>query len=311
VFLGCGYAATLHSKTLRGFKRDVRCYYASRDAAKAESFNRRFKGSGSFESSHAALRSDMIDVALVATPPAFHLDQASEALRCGKHCIVEKPPFLKSNDFGLVRELQKETGRRLVVAENYFYKPLLTKLRQIIQQGAIGEILFVHVNALKKQHMEDWRAEPKLSGGGALFEGGIHWISFISNLGLTLKSARGCRPPSRGRAERSILATLEFAEGAVGSLYYSWETPSLFKGLRISKIYGREGSITFESNGVMVLVRGNKKRLLFPGFKDIAGYRAMFRDFFGAFREDRQPEFHLDLAEKDLRVVEQIYASLN
>ncbi|MCG8605196.1 Gfo/Idh/MocA family oxidoreductase [bacterium] len=310
-FLGCGYAATLHSKTLSRFKRDVRCFYASRDTHKAESFNRRFKGLGAFDSYETALQSDKIDVVFVTTPPALHLDQVSETLRCGKQCIVEKPPFLKSNDFDHVRELQEETGRRLFVAENYFYKPLLAKLRHIIEQGTIGEILFVHVNALKKQHMDDWRADPELSGGGALFEGGIHWINFISNLGLTVKAARGCCPPSKRSEERSILATLEFTEGAVGSLYYSWETPSLFKGLRISKIYGREGSITFESNGVMVLVRGKRKRLVFPGFSDIAGYQAMFHDFFGALREDRPPKFHLDLAERDLKVVEQIYASMN
>ena len=43
----------------------------------------------------------------------------------------------------------------------------------------------------------------------------------------------------------------------MGSLYYSREIPSLFKGLRVSKLYGRKGIITFESNGLFVLARGN------------------------------------------------------
>ena len=67
---------------------------------------------------------------------------------------------------------------------------------------------------------------------------------------------------------------------AVGTLYYSREIPSLFKGLRLSKLYGRGGIITFESNGAVVFVRGvGGPRLIFPGVRDIRGYQAMYRDF--------------------------------
>jgi hypothetical protein len=62
--------------------------------------------------------------------------------------------------------------------------------------------------------------------------------------------------------------------GSVGSLLYSREIPSLFTGLRLSKLFGRKGCITFESNGV--LSRGTGfPRLMVPGFRDIRGYRAM------------------------------------
>ena len=310
-FLGCGYAASLHSKTLAHFKDDVQCYYASRDPQKAAEFNRKFGGAGAFDSYDAARQSDAIDAVIVATPPAQHLDLTLQALRAGKHVIVEKPPFLKANDFDAVNEAQRAAGRRVFVAENYFYKPLLARLQEAIESGVIGEILFVHLNALKMQNVNDWRGDPAVSGGGALFEGGIHWLNLISNLGLTIESARGCCPGNGRWPDRSVLVTLKFKEGAVGSFYYSWETPSLFKGLRISKIYGRKGSITFESNGIIMIVRGRRKRLIFPGLRDIAGYKAMFRDFLSAIKEDRPPRFNLDLAKRDLELIEEIYASLN
>jgi predicted dehydrogenase len=233
-----------------------------------------------------------------------------KALRAGKHVIVEKPPFLKAADFAAIRKAQQETGRRVFVAENYFYKPLAYQLRTLLKSGMIGEPLFVHVNALKEQPVKDWRGETNLSGGGALFEGGIHWINFIANFGLTVKTMRGLRPGSRAGMERSILVNAEYAEGPVGTLYYSWETPSLFKGLRLSKIYGREGSITFESNGLFIIVRGKEKRLIFPGLKDIAGFKAMFVDFISSIRDGIDPQFNLDLAERDLKLIENIYESL-
>ncbi|NIT69504.1 Gfo/Idh/MocA family oxidoreductase [candidate division KSB1 bacterium] len=309
-FLGCGFATRLHSKTLSGFK-NIRRFYASRDKGKAEAYNRKYKGQGAFGSYESVVNANEVDVVLVATPPSQHLDLTLQALEAGKHVIVEKPPFLNSNDFDTIRQAQETSGRRVFIAENYFYKPLAIKLREIMASGAIGEILFVHVNALKKQVIEanDWRDDSNLAGGGALFEGGIHWINFIANLGLKIKSVHGFQPGTKKKMEQSILVALEYEEGAVGTFYYSWETPSLFKGLRISKIYGKEGSVTFETNGIFVIVRGKKKRLIFPGLKDIAGYKAMFADFIECVQNDRDPRFSLDLAKQDLKLIEEIYRS--
>ncbi len=200
-FLGCGFATRLHSKTLSGFKHDFRMYYASRDGDKAAAYNRKYRGSGYYDSYDAAIADDKIDVVLVATPPAYHLDLTLEAMRAGKHVIVEKPAFLRAADFVNIREAQVETRSCVFVAENYFYKPLAFKLRELICSGLIGEVLFVHVNALKHQTTDDWRSDADLAGGGAMFEGGIHWINFIANLGLTVESIRGFRTGAREGAD--------------------------------------------------------------------------------------------------------------
>ena len=74
---------------------------------------------------------------------------------------------------------------------------------------------------------------------------------------------------------------------------------------------GRRGVITFESNGSFVVLRqGNIPRLLFPGFRDIRGYQAMYRDFVQAIREGGPPEMSLERAIEDQRLMDRIYASL-
>jgi len=309
-FLGCGFATRLHSKTLSGFKHDFRRFYASRDGKKADFYNRRYKGNGFFGSYEAAIADERIQVVLVATPPALHLDLTLTAMRAGKHVIVEKPAFLHAAEFTGVRQAQAATKRRVFVAENYFYKPLAVKLRELILSGIIGDALFVHVNALKHQAANGWRSDAELAGGGAMFEGGIHWINFAANLGLTVEAVRGFRAGVREGLDKSMLVAIKYAEGAVGALHYSWEIPSLFKGLRLSRIFGRKGSITFESNGLFIAVNGARKRLIIPNLTDIAGYKAMFRDFSYAIRNGKEAQMNLDLAERDCALIDTICKSI-
>jgi predicted dehydrogenase len=108
-----------------------------------------------------------------------------------------------------------------------------------------------------------------------------------------------------------MMVAFRYDNGAAGALYYSREIPSFLRGLRLSKLYGREGVITFESNGAFILLRGRTgPRLIFPGFRDIRGYQAMYRDFAGAIRTGRAPQMSLERAMDDQRLMDQIYAGV-
>jgi predicted dehydrogenase len=307
--LGCGYAARLHGKTLRRLGADVRCSYASRDGARAAEYARRAGGAGHFASYEAAIASDDIDVVAVLVPPAGHLDWTLRALRAGKDVILEKPPLLRAADFDAIERAQADTGRRVFVAENYHYKPLAVALRRLLADRVVGDVLFVQLNAIKQQRSTGWRDDAALAGGGALYEGGIHWVSLLGSLGLTVRRVGGLRPGGAAALDRSMLVTFEYEEGAVGTLAYSWEVPSTLRGVRLSKIYGRGGSILFETNGLFAVVNGTRRRLLFPGLRDLQGYRAMFRDFVRAWRTGDEPQMTLARARRDLELVEAAYAA--
>ena len=304
VFLGCGAITASHSRTLARFRKRARCFYASRELEKAIVLESRFGGAGSYGSYEAALADGRIDVAFVATPPGTHLELAIAALRSGKDVIVEKPAFLRASDFELAEAVQSETGRRVFVAENYCYKPLARTLSAVVGAGEIGEVRFVHVNALKRQVRNDWRNDPGVAGGGALFEGGIHWIDLIANIGPRVRSAHGFRSGDPRGLERSSVVVVEYEGGGVGTLFHSWEMGSPLRGLRLSRIYGTAGSVAFESNGLFVAVYGRKSQLLFPGLRDIAGYHAMFEDFLGALETGRPPLMTLERARRGLELVE-------
>ena len=307
----------MHSRHLRAMKADIVCSYASRDRKKAEAACRTFGGDRVYPSYTAAIADPAIDAVVIAVPPRFHFELAMQAIDAGKHVLVEKPAFLRMADYRAVAEARDRAGRTVLVGENDHYKPLAVRLRALLTQGVIGEMVFAHFTTIAKRlkSEDDWRNDEAMAGGDAFFEEGIHWLHIAGSLGPNIVTAHGYRPaPSRegpDRRAKSMMVAFRYDNQAVGSLYYSREIPSLLRGLRLSKLYGRDGVITFESNGLFILVRGRGlPRLIVPGLRDIRGYQAMYRDFAGAIRAGRQPEMSLERAMDDQRVMDQIYAGV-
>jgi predicted dehydrogenase len=318
-FLGCGFITGVHSRNLKGLRRSIACSYASRDAARAAEFCRVHQGLGSFDSYERAIEDPAVDAVVVAVPPKFHLPLTLRALAAGKHVVVEKPAFLTMNEYVAVREARDRAARVVLVGENDHYKPLAVTLRKLLAEDAIGEMVFAHFTTLARRlkTAEDWRNDESMAGGDAFFEEGIHWLHMAGSLGPRIlpESVRGYRPPASDegpdRRAKSMMVAFQYDNGAAGSLYYSREVPSLLKGLRVSKLLGRKGIISFESNGAFLLARGpGLPRLIFPGFRDIRGYQAMYRDFYRAVREGTQPEMSLERAIEDHRLMDRVYATI-
>ena len=303
--LGCGHIAARHARTIRRVDRGVSLSFASRDAARAARFARELGGSRAWPSYELAIADATVDAVLVTTPPSEHLRLVTAALHAGKHVIVEKPAFLTSADATDIAGRAARAGRTVLVAENYAYKPLVAALRESVTSGRLGDVRFVLVQALKRLDRHDWRDCAAVAGGGALFEGGIHWLHLMASLGLTIEAIEGWQPGPLDELERSMLVTLRYAGGAVGTLAHSWEIPGRFRGLQLSRIAGTRGSLTFESNGVALHehARGGRGWQV-PGLCDIEGYRAMFADFFRTLRAGDEPRMTLRHAIRDLQLVE-------
>ena len=314
-FLGCGFITRVHSRHLRAAGAGVVPSYASRDRGKADAYCREFGGAASYGGYLEAIADPGVDAVVVAVPPTFHLDLTLRALQAGKHVLVEKPAFLRMADYRAVLEARGQAGRIVLVGENDHYKPLAVRLRQLLAEGAIGELVFAHFVTIARRlkDADDWRNDESVAGGDAFFEEGIHWLHIAGSLGPKIVHVQGYRPSvSRegpDRRAKSMMVAFRYDNDAVGSLYYSREIPSLFRGLRWSKLFGRRGVITFESNGLFVFVRGGRlPRLIFPGVRDIRGYQAMYRDFAACVRTGRQPEMSLERAMEDQKLMEDVYA---
>jgi predicted dehydrogenase len=320
-FLGCGFITGVHSRHLsrldRGGPDRALLSYASRSPARAEEFRDRYGGHRAYGDYASALADPGVDAVVVAVPPHLHLDLTRQAIAAGKHVLVEKPAFPRSQDYRRVIEDRDAAGVRVLVGENDHYKPLAVTLRRLLAEEAVGELVMASFASIADRPKDgaDWRNDEALAGGDAFFEEGIHWLHVAGSLGPRIVRVSGHRPApaavERGgdRRRRSMVVAFDYDNGAVGALLYSREIPSLLRGLRMSKLYGRDGVISFESNGGVVLVRRRGvrgSRVVVPGWRDIRGYRAMYADFLDSIRTGRQPEMSIERALDDHLLMEQL-----
>ena len=88
------------------------------------------------------LNDSRIDAIAIATPVHTHYELALAALRAGKHVLVEKPLAQTSEQ---VRRLIEEAERRkliLMVDHTFLYTPAVQKIRELMVDGALGEIYY-------------------------------------------------------------------------------------------------------------------------------------------------------------------------
>lgn len=308
LFLGCGAATRMHSDTLRRMP-GVELSYASNTPNRAREYCVQFGGVKFWDSYDAGLSDPRVTVAFVVTPTSGHFELALRALQAGKHVIVEKPAFLTVAEAEMVRIAAINEQREVFVAENYVYKPLATSLRNIIGSGDLGDVRFVSLNATRFQRVHGWRGDPALSGGGALFEGGVHWVSFAARIGLDVAGVHAWRAGREGESDRSSLVVFNYSNGAVGTLAHSWELRGLLGGARLSKVQGTSGAVTFESNGFAWASTGRRRTVRLQ-FSDPLGYRAMLTDFVTALRTGSQAYYTLALALDDLALLERAQEDL-
>jgi len=313
-FIGCGKIAENHSKILRSLYKQIPLYFYDKDFKRALDLKSKYNGVGALPSLQHTFDSDDIDIIFITTPHAYHAEIACEAARHGKNIIIEKPVTRNLNELKKILSAVEKTQVRCTVAENYYFKSMVKKIKELLDAEYIGKPLFIEINKSNKDEITGWRTDKELMGGGALLEGGVHWINLLVSLaGSEPKSVIALKPDIEYDTnipfEDSLNLLVKFSNGMSGKLFHSWRIPNRFKGLALSKIYGTDGVITFESNGLFVSAYGKKKKKHFADISDFLGYKKMLSSFVDNFIKGRPWEPDMKRIETELKLVEAAYRS--
>jgi D-galactose 1-dehydrogenase len=123
------------------------------------------------------------DVAAVAiaTPPRDHYRMVLDALRAGKHVLVEKPPAITLAQCQDMISVAEESGRVLFMAYHARYNPAVEAARQEL---AGTEVLAVDINygewVFNYHNPDSWVVDPDVAGGGVLMDSGINAVSIVT-----------------------------------------------------------------------------------------------------------------------------------
>lgn len=170
-----------------------------------------------------------VDAVAIATPARTHQGIALAALRAGKHVLVEKPLADSGVSGREMVELAAANKLVLMADHTYCYTPVVSKMRELVLGGALGEVLFidsVRINLGLVQPDVDvfWDLAPHdLSIFDFILPGGL------TPLGV---SAHGADPLGAGRACVGYL-TLPLTGGAMAHVHVNWLSPTKIRQMVI------------------------------------------------------------------------------
>jgi predicted dehydrogenase len=199
----------------------------------------------------AVLRAD-VGAVVVCTPNAFLVPIAIEALRRGRHVLIEKPMGRNAAEAQALVQAWRQSSRVLKIGFNLRYHPAIARAHELFRAGAIGDLIqlrarYGHGSRPGCEH--EWRADPQLAGGGELLDQGVHVIDLFHWFGGAMEHVHAEVQTAAWQIaplEDNAFALMRFASGAVGQLHVSM---SQWKNLFSLEVHGTDGALVVEGLG--------------------------------------------------------------
>lgn len=273
------------------------------------------------------LRHDGLDVVLIGSPSGLHAEQAAAAAQRGIHVLCEKPLDVTTAKIDALLEKTDRAGVKLGVFFQNRAAPDVAWLKRQVEAGVLGDPFLAAAQVRWYRPPEyysgsRWRGTWALDGGGALMNQGVHTVDLLIWLlgDVTEVHARARTALHEIEVEDTIVATLEFASGALATLE---ATTAAYPGFpRRLEISGTRGTVLLEDDRVAtVAVQTDPAEPPPDGLgsqnasassatvADVRAHRAVLEDFLEAVAEDREPMSSGREGRRSVAVVEAIYRS--
>jgi predicted dehydrogenase len=252
--IGCGGVAEVKSGPAFQKARDSSLVAVMRrNGARAKDYAERHGVAKWYDDAEALLSDPEVDAIYIATPPDSHRDYTLRAARAGKPVYVEKP---MARHFAECREMIgacEQAGVPLFVAYYRRALPRFLKIKELIQDGAIGDIRFVSIDFYQPLAPEDldpdnlpWRVIPEIAGGGRFVDLASHMLDFLDYALGPIRDAEGraSNQAGRYRAEDIVSATFVFESGVQGVGTWCF---SAFDERDATEIVGSKGKIEYST----------------------------------------------------------------
>lgn len=284
-------------------------------------------GAAVYESLDALLAHEPLDLVLIGSPSGLHAEQGIAAARRGLHVLVEKPlDTTTERADSLVEECERARVKLGVFFQDRA-APDIARTKSLVEAGALGKPILASGRVRWYRPPEyyagsKWRGTWALDGGGALMNQGVHTVDLLLWLMGDVRRvyARAVTALHEIEVEDTVVATLEFESGAVGTLEAA---TSVYPGYRRRvELTGSEGTLTLEHDRLVAAdlksapadldttsEENASPSAASPVVSDVRGHRAVLADFLRAVADDRPLLCDGREARRSVELVRAIYES--
>ncbi|WP_321436603.1 Gfo/Idh/MocA family oxidoreductase [uncultured Bacteroides sp.] len=255
-FIGCGNVT--EKKSGPAFKKiegSTVVAVMSRDAERAKNYAEKRGIKKWYTDATELIEDPEVNAVYIATPPSSHATYAIMSMKAGKPVYIEKPMASSYEECTRINRISQETGIPCFVAYYRRYLPYFMKVKELIEQGAIGNVINVQVRFAQPPYDLDynkenlpWRVQPDIAGGGYFYDLASHQLDILQDIFGCILEAQGYKSNRAGlyKAEDTVSASFQFDSGLVGSGSWCFVAHSSAKEDRI-EVIGDKGMICFST----------------------------------------------------------------
>jgi predicted dehydrogenase len=324
-FTGGGGITATHARAASESAELEVAAFCGRNAEKTGALAREHGGQA-FDSLEEMLDQARLDLLVIGTPSGLHAEEGLAAIARGVHVLVEKPIDVTTKRADALIAAAEEADVRLGVIFQSRLEPALVRLKQAVDDGALGRPLLA--SARVKWHRppeyysaSGWRGTHALDGGAALVNQGIHTADLLLWLLGPVNAVRAVTRTAVHEIEGEdvALALLEFESGAVATLE---ATTAAWPGYpRRVEISGTGGTVTVEGDevvaadlrtpreGLVTAADSNPGGASSPQLASTLPHRRVLEDFARAIRDGSTPACDGREGRRSLALVEAVYAA--
>jgi predicted dehydrogenase len=267
-----------------------------------------------------ALQDKAVNFVLVSTLNGSLVPLAIQAVKAGKHVLIEKPGALNTSELQTLLAEAMKTGVKVRVSYNHRYHPALQKARELFAQGALGPVMFIrgrYGHGGRIGYDTEWRANPALSGGGELIDQGVHLIDLAHWFMGDFSSVDGHAATYfwKMKVDDNAFLSLRTPAGQTAWLQVSCTE---WKNMFSFEIYGRDAKLSIDGLGgsygqekltyyKMLPQMGPPETTVFDYPQGDQSWSLEMREFIDDIKLNREPSPGLTEGIKTLEVVEAIY----
>jgi predicted dehydrogenase len=267
-----------------------------------------------------AVADPKVEVVFIATLNSMLAPIALEAVKHGKHVLVEKPAAIHTKELEELEAAAKKTGALIRVGYNHRYHPAALKAVELFQSGVLGPMMFLrgrYGHGGRIGYDKEWRADAKISGGGELIDQGVHLIDLAGIFLGEFTKVEGHATTYFWDMTVDDNAFLSLRNSA-GNTAWLQVSCSEWKNLFSLEIYGRDAKLHWEGLGgsygiekltyyKMLPQMGPPETTIWEFPRGDESWKIEMAEFFEDIRLKRTPVPGLKEAKAALAVVEKIY----